>query len=256
LVKPQFVQEIRRSGQSVKTFSPVILKDNICSDNTLTILKSCLEGVMKNGGTGSKLTSAQFTIAGKTGTARILNEDRKYGEKGEMKYQASFVGYFPAEDPIYSCIVVIAAPSKDIYGAIVSGTVFTAIANKVYATTLKYHSAVNEGKRKEKNVPVVYSGTSYDLTKALGRLKVPYAVAEEGEWLYAERKEKGVVFKKRNLNKERVPDLRGMSARDAVYLIESMGMTAYVIGYGKVTKQSIPAGASLFQGGVIELTLE
>lgn len=256
LVKPQFVQEIRRSGQTIKTFAPIVLKDNICSDNTLTILKSCLEGVMKDGGTGSKLTSAQFKIAGKTGTARILNEDQKYGQKGEWKYQASFVGYFPAEDPIYSCIVVVAAPSKDIYGATVSGTVFTAIANKVFATTLKYHKAVNEGKRKKENVPSVFVGNSYDLTKALGRLRIPYAIAEEGEWLYAERKKHGIVFKKRNPVKEIVPNLTGMSAKDAVFLIESMGMSAYVIGYGKVTKQSIPPGASLFKGGIIELTLE
>jgi cell division protein FtsI (penicillin-binding protein 3) len=256
LVKPQFVQEIRRGAETVKTFQPIILKDKICSDRTLGILKECLEGVMKNGGTGSKLTSSQFTIAGKTGTARILNQDQKYGNKGEEKYQASFVGYFPADEPIYSCIVVVSAPSKDIYGATVSGTVFTAIANKVYASKLKYHTAINEGRPKKKDIPKVYYGTQYDLKKILGKLNVPYVLNDEAEWLRTERKDNGIVLKGRQIPKDRVPDLRGLSARDAVYLIESRGINAYLIGYGKVVKQSMPPGAPVFRGGVIELTLE
>ena len=256
LVRPQFVQEIRRGPETVKVFQPIVLKSKICSDRTLGILKECLEGVMKNGGTGSKLTSSQFAIAGKTGTARILNEDLRYGNKGEERYQASFVGYFPAEEPIYSCIVVVSAPSRDIYGATVSGTVFTAIANKVYASKLKYHTAINEGRPKKREIPTAYNGTQYDLKNVLGKLQVPYQLGEEGEWLSVKRGEKRLELNKKELLKNKVPDLRGLTARDAVYLIESLGVQAYLIGYGKVVKQSIPPGATAARGVVIELTLE
>jgi len=255
LVRPQFVQEIRRGAEIVKTFQPIVLNDKICSDRTLDIMKKCLEGVMKEGGTGAKLTSSLFEIAGKTGTARILNADLRYGAKGEEKYQASFVGYFPAHEPIYSCIVVVSAPSKDIYGATVSGTVFAAIANKVYASTLKYHKAINEGKRKVKQAPISLNGNKYDLIRAFKFLGVDYTIKEEGEWMVTRKDSTRVKMVGRAIYKNSVPNVIGLSAKDAVYLIESTGMAAHIMGYGKVTKQSIPAGKPIFRGGVIELTL-
>ena len=255
-VRPQFVKEIRRGAEIVKVFSPVVIKDKICSDNTLNILQSCLEGVMKDGGTGSKLTSSQFSIAGKTGTARILNEDQSYGKKGEEKYQASFVGYFPANEPMYSCIVVISAPSKDIYGAIVSGTVFAAVANKVYATKLKYHHAINEGAKKKRIAPVSMNGSRYDLLRIYKLLGVNYYIKENGEWFSTKKDGSRVELKSKHISKNAVPNVIGLSARDAVYLIESKGMSAHVVGYGKVVEQSIPAGRPVFKGGVVELKMD
>lgn len=256
MVRPLFVKEIRRGSETVKTFQPVILRDKICSDRTLNIMKSCLEGVMKDGGTGSKLTSSLFEIAGKTGTARILNEDLRYGQKGEEKYQASFVGYFPVSDPIYSCIVVVSAPSKDIYGATVSGTVFAAIANKVYASTLKYHDAINEGKKKLNLAPYSLNGYKYDLIRSFKHLGVNYTIKEDGEWLSTKKDSTTVRLQKRTFDKKTVPNVIGLSAKDAVYIIESNGMNAHIAGYGRVTRQSIPAGKPVFKGGVIELRLE
>lgn len=254
-VRPQFVKEIRRGAEIVKVFSPVVIKDKICSDNTLNILQACLEGVMKDGGTGSKLTSSQFSIAGKTGTARILNEDQSYGKKGEEKYQASFVGYFPADEPMYSCIVVISAPSKDIYGAIVSGTVFAAVANKVYATKLKYHHAINEGAKKKRIAPISMNGSRYDLLRIYKLLDVHYYIKENGEWFSTKKDGSRVELKSKHISKNAVPNVIGLSARDAVYLIESKGMSAHVVGYGKVVEQSIPAGRPVFKGGVVELKM-
>jgi cell division protein FtsI (penicillin-binding protein 3) len=255
LVRPQFVKEIRRGADVVKVFSPVVIKEKICSDNTLNILQSCLEGVMKDG-TGSNLTSSQFSIAGKTGTARILNDDQSYGKKGEEKYQASFVGYFPAKDPIYSCIVVISAPSKDIYGATVSGTVFTAIANKVFATKLKYHRAINQGPKKKNNTPFSMNGSRYDLLRIYKLLDVNYYIKENGEWFSTKKNGNSVELKSKKISTNGVPNVIGLSARDAVYLIESKGMTAHVVGYGKVVEQSVPAGKPVFSGGVVELKLD
>lgn len=255
-VRPQFVKEIRRGAEIVKVFSPVVIKDKICSDNTLNILQACLEGVMKDGGTGSKLTSSQFSIAGKTGTARILNEDQSYGKKGEEKYQASFVGYFPAKEPIYSCIVVISAPSKDIYGATVSGTVFAAVANKVFATKLKYHRAINRGPKKKRIAPISMNGSRYDLLRIYKLLDVKYYIKENGEWFSTKKDGSRVELKSKHISKNAVPNVIGLSARDAVYLIESKGMSAHVVGYGKVVEQSIPAGRPVFKGGVVELKMD
>jgi cell division protein FtsI (penicillin-binding protein 3) len=256
LMKPQFVKEIRRGSQMVKTFSPAVIRGKICSENTLKIMQNCLKGVMKEGGTGSKLTSLQFEIAGKTGTARILNDKLSYGAKGEEKYQASFVGYFPADEPIYSCIVIVSAPTKDIYGATVSGTVFAAIANKVYATTLKYHDAINEGKKIKNNIPLSFDGNGYDLRKTYKALGIPHNNKQQSEWVVTQKQATKIELKPKKLGKNTVPNVVGMSAKDAVYLVESSGLVAHVMGYGKVKKQSIPAGKAIFHGGVIELVLE
>lgn len=257
LVKPQFVEEIRRGSQIVKTFQPVVLNRKICSDNTLHQLQECLSGVVKRG-TGSALKSSLFDIAGKTGTARILNEDLRYGEKGEERYQASFVGYFPADEPIYSCIVVVSAPSRDIYGATVSGTVFSAIANKVYSNTLRYHKAINETRKKVKEAPLSMDGNNNDLLKVLKMLGVRYDLNEYSEWARTRAEGNKVSLSPRRQTKGSIPDVTGMSARDAVYLMETAGLHVRLSGSGKVVKQSIAAGlpADRYSGGLVQLTLE
>ncbi len=254
LVRPQFVKEIRRGADVVKSFQPIVLNPKICSDKTLKTLQSCLAGVMKDG-TGKRLTSSYFDIAGKTGTAEILNDDMHYGNKGEKKYLASFVGYFPIKKPIYSCIVSIAASGENIYGASVSGTVFAAIANKVYATSLRYHQAVNEQKNRVYDIPVSKDGNAHDLHKVMKALKIPYKDKVQGEWVSTKATNKEIDFTKRNYSKAMVPNVVGMSAKDAVYLIESIGMSVDLRGYGTVVKQSSPPGTPVFRGGLIELIL-
>jgi cell division protein FtsI (penicillin-binding protein 3) len=255
MVRPQFVKEIRRGAEVVKEFQPVVMNSKICSDKTLKDLQKCLAGVMKDG-TGKRLTSSFFDIAGKTGTAEILNDDMHYGAKGEKKYLASFVGYFPVKNPIYSCIVSVAASGENIYGASVSGTVFAAIANKVYATSLKYHQAVNEKKVKVKDTPVSKDGNLHDLLIVLNKLRIPYSDRVQDEWVNTISSGNKVDFSKRSFNKGVVPNVLGMSAKDAVYLIESIGMNVDIRGYGSVVKQSSPAGTPAFNGGLIELILK
>lgn len=255
MVKPQFVKEIKRGNDILKTFPPVIVKNKVCSDKTLKDLQSCLEGVVKRG-TGASLKSAFFDIAGKTGTALVLNDDLRYGKNGEKKYQASFVGYFPAQEPIYSCIVVVSAPSKEIYGATVSGTVFTAIANKVYASSLKYHKPVNSGKKHRALLPQSKDGNRYDLLKSFKALNVPFSSTTSAQWARTVNSGNSIKVSKRNVNNTSVPDVLGMTAKDAVFLIENSGMTANIKGYGKVVKQSINPGSTITRGVVVELTLE
>lgn len=255
MVKPQFVKEIVRGTQVVKNCKPIVLRQKICSDNTLHILQSCLEGVMKTG-TGRNLTSSYFDIAGKTGTAEILNDDMKYGAKGEKKYLASFVGYFPVKAPMYSCIVSISAAGENIYGATVSGTVFSAIANKVYAGSLKYHKAINEEKALIKQAPYSKDGNRYDLEKIFNYLGINFQQNSEEEWVSTKANGNIVELNKKYVGKKTVPNVVGLTAKDAVYLIESTGMTARIIGRGKVARQTVPAGTPVFKGGLIEIWLE
>ncbi len=254
-VKPQFVQEIRRGNELIKSFPPIVVNDQICSQKTLGDLQTCLEGVVKRG-TGHNLQSAYFDIAGKTGTALILNDNAQYGEAGEKKYLASFAGYFPADNPIYSCIVVVSAPTEEIYGAVVSGTVFTAIANKVYASSLQYHDPVNEGRNTKKDIPVSKAGNRYDILSAYKALKVPFNSTTNEKWVSTQTGQTGIQIKPRSTEKDKVPDVRGMTARDAVYLIENTGMSARLEGFGTVIKQSIKPGTSAQNGVTVVLTLK
>ena len=249
-VKPQFVQEIRRGQEVIKKFEPIVLHNQICKKSTIQVLKSCLEGVMTNG-TGRALKSSFFTIAGKTGTARILNADNSYGDKGSYKYQASFVGYFPADDPIYSCIVVISEPKSEIYGARVSGTVFAAIANKVYASRLKYHDAINEQKQRIAEAPISQNGNRSDLEKLFRSFKIKHSIMDDGEWLTTTKKEEKIELEQRLVSDGIVPNVIGMSAKDAVFLIQKTGMRVKLIGYGTVYQQSVLPGTSVSEGTVI-----
>ena len=254
LVRPQFVQEIRRGTQVIKTFQPVVLRQKICSKSTLEILKGCLEGVMTNG-TGKKLTSSYFEIAGKTGTAQVMNDRSAKAGKGERIFLASFVGYFPVKNPRYSCIVSVEAIGENVYGSVMSGTVFSAIANKVYASSLKYHKAINEKGKRVWEIPVTKDGNQYDLKKILRKLKIPFKQSSQDEWISTEKQQNTIEFHKRLITKNLVPDVLGMNAKDAVYLIENAGMHVSLKGYGKVTKQSVFPGKQIYRGGLIELTL-
>ena len=250
-MRPIFVKEVRRGNQLVKQFEPEVFKKDICSKSTLTELKKCLEGVVEKG-TGSDLKSAYFKIAGKTGTAQ-LNTTK---DKAERKYLASFAGYFPADDPIYSCIVVVAAPTRDIYGATVSGTVFTAIANKVYASKLEYHEPINSNGDKSSEIPVSADGNRYDLIQSYKKLGVPFNSSTNKAWVTTKTGDTKVELQERYAGKNTVPNVIGMTAKDAVYLIESTGMVVNIQGYGKVVSQSMDPGIPVFKGDIIQIELK
>lgn len=254
MMKPQFVSEIRQSDKTVKEFAPVVIKERICSPGTITVLKSCLEGVVEHG-TGRALQSSFFKIAGKTGTAKISNDNRGYGAEGEEKYIASFAGYFPADKPIYSCIVVIAAPTKDIYGASVSGTVFAAIANKVYATSLQYQPAINESPI-QKSVPISQNGSKYDLDQILRTLNIKTTGNSNKSFVKTQATSDGVSISDQFISKKTVPNVTGMGLKDAVYVLEETGLKVRTKGYGSVSSQSIKPGTPAVKGGIIQIELK
>ena len=134
MMKPRFVTEILRSGIRIRKYEPEVIINSVASRSTIRKAKSMMEGVVENG-TATNLKNSNYKIAGKTGTAQIANDNKGYRQGARISYQASFVGYFPAENPLYSCIVVVNAPSNGVYyGNVVAGTVFKEISDRVYAT--------------------------------------------------------------------------------------------------------------------------
>lgn len=255
MLRPLFVERIVRAGKVIKKFNPEVIRNEICSKSTLKILQTCLKGVMTDG-TGSNLKSSLFKIAGKTGTAKLVGENKLYNNQLNSAYQASFVGYFPADKPIYSCIVVISNPKKEIYGAAVSGTVFAEIANKIYASTLSYHRAVNQNSKKKKTLPNVKIGNKRDVLAVLDQLKIRYKLNYDGEWLTPDTLKGTVLFNKKVISQDKIPNVIGMTAKDAVYLLESRGLIVKIIGYGRVTNQSLNPGINPTKGQLIKIELQ
>lgn len=219
MVKPRFVKEIRKSNEVVETFDTEILNPKIASDETVRQAKEILKNIVERG-TGRSLYSPNFSMAGKTGTAQT--EYWMPDWQNNRRYISSFAGFFPAENPKYSCIVVIHKPSvkKGYYGADVSGPVFKRIAQKIY-TTSTIIEEVDEGEPLDPNLDNNF------------------------EKYYAKLQERKKV----------VPNVNGMPGMDAVSLLENLGLRVKMIGSGKVSNQSIKSGEQLQTGQEIILSL-
>ena len=219
MVKPQFVSEIKEWNKTIKKFNTEVINPRVCSKETLLKLQAVLENVVKRG-TGSKLYSKDFSMAGKTGTAQA-----NYAKNGgvEKHYISSFVGYFPAEEPKYSCIVVVHEPStskNNYYGADVAGPVFKRIAQKIFTDAPSTNEIKNLNK---KNINQEKSYANY------------YTKAQ----------------KKQN----NIPNVKGMSGMDAIALLGNLGLNIKVKGTGKVKSQSIQPGQSFNKSTTIILEL-
>jgi cell division protein FtsI (penicillin-binding protein 3) len=215
MVKPFFVKEIKEWNKSIKKYETEIINNKICSDETLSKVKAVLQNVVKRG-TASKLYSKNFSMAGKTGTVQM-----DYRDKSKLYYASSFVGYFPADEPKYSCIIVVHKPNVEAgyYGADVAGPVFKRIAQKIYTDV----PSTNEVKKLDKKIP----SQEVSYTK------------------YYERK----------TIENKVPNVKGLPAMDAVALLENLGLKVKVIGTGKVKSQSLEKGQNFNKNQVIILEL-
>ena len=257
MMRPLFVKEIRNKGKVIKTFEPEIINPSICSQSTVDKAKKMMEGVVLNG-TGKALKASNYQIAGKTGTAQmgIVN--------GKMTYQASFVGYFPADNPKYACIVVVSAPSGDVYyGGAVAGPVFKDVADKVYSTSLEIHKEINAvNPQYALQAPIVKNGSQEEIQNVLKVLKVKNTTnSGKAEWVSSSTVDstsvKMVATKiEQELKSGIVPDLEGMTAKDVLYLLENNNyMHVKLNGSGAVAKQSLEAGTPFTKGTQIILEL-
>lgn len=250
VMRPTFVKEVRLDGFVTKEFKPVVLRDKIASQTNIDKVKQCMEGVVERG-TGRQLKSASFKIAGKTGTSRV--DQTGVGEV--QRHQALFVGYFPAEKPLYSCLVLVAEPKINYAGSTVSGTVFTAIANKVYSSHLQYQSSFQEYTARLREVPSVLNGSAFDVKLVLNRLNVLMKSNYSGDWITTSKENEVVSLETRKIEKGKVPNVVGMGLRDALYLLENHGLFVDFAGSGRVVSQSITPGAPVYKGSLIKLEL-
>jgi len=248
LMKPQFVKEIVRDGEVLQSFEPVVLKERIASKINIRLVKRALEGVVERG-TAKNIRALGFKIAGKTGTAKIAKD----GRYNTNNYQASFCGYFPADNPKYSCIVVIQGPTKNIYGAVVSGTVFKEIADKIYANGLGNFNKVEEQSNK---MPYSKNGYRTELGKVMKTMGVPVNdKAGDYDWVKTQTGESSVDFFVQKIKNGIMPNVVGMGLGDALYLLESKGVSVEVKGSGIVAKQSVLVGRKIIEGQLITLEL-
>jgi cell division protein FtsI (penicillin-binding protein 3) len=255
MMKPYFVKEIRNKGHLVKKYAPQVIKDSIASPTTLAWARSMLEGVVQTG-TATNLRHAQYKIAGKTGTAQIANAKDGY-KNGKVRYQASFVGYFPADNPKYSCIVVVYAPNGNVYYASqVAGPIFKEIADKVYASSIELHRELRHEQLLAMNVPAVKKGTYLQTETVARELDIPVSASNGSErWVVASKSGEKLMLKGMNIRHDQVPDVHGMGLRDAVYILESLGLRVRIVGRGQVVAQSVKPGTTTSKGMEITLTL-
>lgn len=257
MVKPRFVKEIRRRGKVVKTFDVEVLEEKIASDKTIDAAKEMMEGVVKKG-TAKNLDGLIYNIGGKTGTAQVATGGG-YRTGGKITYRASFVGYFPAEEPKYSCIVVVSAPSNSVYyGNLVAGPIFKAVADKVYAGALDIHKPYNRDLPliSDTNYPMVKTGYVAEASSVLNKLNISNEVmSTSAGFSVAKHVRQKFVFEKPSIHAGVIPNVKGMGARDAVYLLESMGLKVNITGRGTVLGQFPESGRKLIKGETVTIQL-
>jgi len=261
MVKPHFVKSISEHGQTIKTFGTEVVNNSICSKETIRKVKKLLEGVVERG-TAKNLRNNSYKIAGKTGTAQLAN--RNYGykiirdTKQEISYQSSFAGFFPADKPKYSCIVVINSPSNIIYyGGLVAGPVFREIADKIYNTDAQFQNELST-KPVVAHTDLPYSkfGHKRDLDNVLAQLSIPslYSGDLKSNWMVTTKTAKGIKYESRTVSKTAVPNVVGMGLRDALYILENAGLIVDIEGHkGSVNKQSLAPGSNFKKGTRIKI---
>ena len=257
MMRPRFVKAVTDRGKTIRTIPTEVINPSICSRETIRKAQEMLCGVVENG-TAKNLRNASYKIAGKTGTAQ-LNHNGTYKYQGRVAYQASFCGYFPADDPKYSCIVVVNAPSSGVYtGNWAAGPVFKEIADKVYSTQLNLHKDKQMIPLAEAKdlVPVSKSGYYIETKYVMDKLDVPFEYAgAKSEWVSTTKTDSTVRISNRTITQNTVPYVIGMGAKDAIFILENAGMSVSIVGRGMVTQQSLRAGDIFRKGDKIILTL-
>lgn len=254
MVRPKLVRSITKHGHIEREFPTVVLNKQICSQSTIDKVKVLMEGVVEHG-TASNLKHANYKIAGKTGTAQISKGGSYHIDKS---HQASFVGYFPAEKPRYSCIVVVDSPSSNIYyGNLVAGPVFKEISDKVYSTQVKMLEEVKtDPQLVDQLIPFSKVSEKQDLVKAFAKLGIKANIKDpDAKWAVASVDSNTVEITEREVIESLVPRVIGMGAMDALFILENAGLKVNMIGSGVVRQQSILPGTRATDGREIIIRL-
>ncbi|MGB4400642.1 MAG: penicillin-binding protein [Daejeonella sp.] len=253
-IAPIFVKEIKRLGNTVEQFTARVINEKICSDETLGKIQAMLEGVITEGTGKSIIESPFYRVAGKSGTAQVADGNKGY--KAKRQYQASFCGYFPADNPKYSLIVVINDPKNGYYGAQVSGPVFREVADRVYASDVSMYDGMKDEKLAGNiNMPSAKAGQKKATQRVYKAFGIKTLFAANAEYVTVDTN-KGVVNPEIRILEGSVPDVSGMGLKDALYVLGNSGLRPIVRGSGKVIKQSIVAGTRVGKDYPIVLELK
>ena len=251
MIRPIIVKKIKQADKTIEVVKPTVLNDQICSKETLNKLRLMCEGVVERG-TAMNIKNSHYKIAGKTGTSQIL-ENGKYTKK----YITSFAGYFPADDPKYSAIVLIKNPKGwRQYGSNVAAPVFKEIADNIYSRDIDLHDALPEEFIAEAGVfPVIRSGNKEDLKYLCNELGISNHAATEKEWVTTQVSGNSLKWRENKMAENLVPDVKGMTLRDALFVLESAGLKVSVKGKGRVDEQSLLPGVRISKGNHITIKL-
>ncbi|MGL5272327.1 MAG: penicillin-binding protein [Phocaeicola sp.] len=258
MVKPRFVKSIVKNGQVIEEIPTEVLKRSIASSKTIDQIQMMLEKVVTDG-LGKKAGSNQFRVAGKTGTAQVSQGKDGY-KNGTMHYLVSFCGYFPADEPKYSCIVAIRRSGPGASGGTMAGGVFKKIAERVFAKN-QVTNLIEAKDSVAVLIPYVKNGDVAAACYVLNEIDIDYSKPsgkmKKGKpfWGDATRNAEGVTFREREVNENLIPNVIGMSAKDAIFLLESLGLRATISGVGKVQSQSLSSGQRFKKGQSIHLKL-
>ena len=258
LMKPLFVREIQEQGKTIEKRKPQVINKHICSPSTLSAIQQMLDDVVNTpDGTGKPARSDKVRIAGKTGTAQLSQGSAGY-KSGGLSHQVSFCGYFPSDNPKYSCIVVIRKPRNGAAsGGFMCGTVFKEIAEEVYAKNIIYTAKSFPADTIRPTTPPVKNGWWDNSSYTLDKLNVPYQQENKGsQWITAKLDSNQLIITNQPISTQQVPDVKGMGARDAVFALESTGLRVNLSGRGTVFAQSIPAGVNAVKGQTIIIQLK
>ncbi|MFD1258871.1 penicillin-binding protein [Mucilaginibacter terrae] len=251
-IAPIFVKEIRRLGNPVEQFKARVINNKICSDVALKKMQEMMEGVITEGTGKNIIYNPLYRIAGKSGTAQVADANKGY--KGKRQYQASFAGYFPANKPKYSLIVVINDPKNGYYGAAVAGPVFREIADKVYSSDLEMQQNVPTRLVGNTQMPQIKTGNVKALQQVYSKLGVKPLYASNAP--RSVDTSNGIAPQEIKYKRGAVPSVTGMGLSDALYVMGNAGYKTTVRGSGMVARQSVTGGSLIPKGSRITLELE
>ena len=252
MVQPLIVKSVRKADKILEQFETKVLNDKICSANTLKKVRQMLEGVVERG-TAKNIFDSQYRIAGKTGTAKKVKNGKYINQ-----YYTSFAGYFPAGSPRYSCIVVIDNPKGfNIYGSDVAAPVFKDIVDKIAALEVDLQDYMSPSQEEFAGVfPVIRSGNHDDLKYLCNELGISnHSQAAAESWVKTRISGKSVFWTPNEVHGMKVPDVRGMTLRDALFVLENIGIEVQSKGRGRVSTQSLMPGTKVNEQTKIRLTL-
>ncbi len=259
IVKPTFVEKIEYNGKVIHQYQPEIIEKNVLKPSSIEKAKKILRAVVESG-TAKSLNINTFKVAGKTGTAQIAKKGKYYSSENDKTYLASFVGFFPLENPLYTCIVTIHSPSKGIYyGGLVAGPVFKEIAEKVYSTNIQSMQPLNTQPNNIVDLPFIAGASTQRIKYLTQKINIPLNITNAH--FITPLQEDSVKYNQKIydisslLNKNIMPDLKGIAISEILPLLESKKIKTQINGYGWITHQSIPPNTKIKEGQKLILTL-